>query len=62
MWTDDTGSGWQFASGPLSQQAGNGADLIFVDDGTTTFGDAAHAPLAPAVQQRFYLIEAVITP
>ena len=59
MWTDDTGNGWQFATGTLSQQTGTGADLIFVDDGITTFGDAAHAPLAPGVQQRFYLIEAV---
>ena len=62
MWSDNAGSGWQYATGPLSQQTGTGSDLIFIDDGSTTFGDPAHAPLAPGVQRRYYRIEAVITP
>jgi Matrixin len=62
MWSDNSDSGWQYTTGPLSQQTGTGSDQIFVDDGTTTFGDPAQAPLVPGIQRRFYRIDAMITP
>jgi len=62
MWSDDTGSGWQYATGALAEQTGDGSNLIFIDDGITTYGDPAQAPLASAARRRFYRVEAFITP
>lgn len=61
MWTDDIDSGWQPATGFYAQQQGTGSNLVFFDDGITTYGDTVHATLAPAVKQRFYRIEALVT-
>jgi len=62
LWTDVLDSGWNAAGGLFAVQEGTGGQLSFIDDGVTTYGDSAHAPLAPAVSQRFYRIDIMFTP
>ena len=56
-WSDDVpgpSMTWNPASGSEALQSGTGGTLGFIDNGITTYGAAARAPLSANVEKRYY--------